>query len=159
MHLCKPWFPTLIPASSKESWALVHRFRNRNSYIKWRKFPKSCWRNHWCCNWWLTSNCKWGICGACVYWGSNRFILWRGWYWAYWGWLFPLNDCCIVRIPRTIGSAVEHHIDIVGVTGSIPVSSTSIDIHHIERSNPSVTTSLLASSVLPSIQLIHALNL
>ena len=28
-------------------------------------------------------------------------------------------------IPRTIGSAVEHHIDIVGVTGSIPVSSTS----------------------------------
>ncbi len=25
---------------------------------------------------------------------------------------------------RTIGSAVEHHIDIVGVTGSIPVSST-----------------------------------
>ena len=28
------------------------------------------------------------------------------------------------NIPRTIGSAVEHHIDIVGVTGSIPVSST-----------------------------------
>ena len=27
-------------------------------------------------------------------------------------------------VPRTIGSAVEHHIDIVGVTGSIPVSST-----------------------------------
>jgi len=29
-----------------------------------------------------------------------------------------------LNIPRTIGSAVEHHIDIVGVTGSIPVSST-----------------------------------
>ena len=28
------------------------------------------------------------------------------------------------EVPRTIGSAVEHHIDIVGVTGSIPVSST-----------------------------------
>ena len=31
-----------------------------------------------------------------------------------------------MQAPRTIGSAVEHHIDIVGVTGSIPVSSTII---------------------------------
>ena len=30
------------------------------------------------------------------------------------------------EVPRTIGSAVEHHIDIVGVTGSIPVSSTLV---------------------------------
>ena len=48
-------------------------------------------------------------------------------------------------VPRTIGSAVEHHIDIVGVTGSIPVSSTQIDIHHIPSINPFKTHSLLAS--------------
>ena len=35
------------------------------------------------------------------------------------------SESFIVSTPRTIGSAVEHHIDIVGVTGSIPVSSTS----------------------------------
>jgi hypothetical protein len=32
---------------------------------------------------------------------------------------------------RTIGSAVEHHIDIVGVTGSIPVSSTVARWHFL----------------------------
>jgi hypothetical protein len=36
------------------------------------------------------------------------------------------------RRPWTIGSAVEHHIDIVGVTGSIPVSSTQF---HVKNAN------------------------
>ena len=39
-------------------------------------------------------------------------------------WLSTTISELQLHIPRTIGSAVEHHIDIVGVTGSIPVSST-----------------------------------
>ncbi len=35
-----------------------------------------------------------------------------------------MGEAIDFTLPRTIGSAVEHHIDIVGVTGSIPVSST-----------------------------------
>ena len=40
------------------------------------------------------------------------------------------------EVPRTIGSAVEHHIDIVGVTGSIPVSSTFTVVNFLATSKP-----------------------
>ena len=43
-------------------------------------------------------------------------------------WLSTTISELQLHIPRTIGSAVEHHIDIVGVTGSIPVSSTAKSI-------------------------------